>query len=193
MLDKISALDTKLFLFLNGLHSPFWDNLMWYFSGKYSWVWLYALLLAYLVYLFKWRSVVIILGVVLVVTLADQISVKLFKDVFERLRPCHNPTISHLVHTVNDKCGGRFGFVSSHASNTFAVAAYLLFFIRKQWFSIFMLGWALLVSYSRIYLGVHYPADVFGGAILGIVIGWCIYYLVRKLLPLIYKKHRNTA
>jgi len=188
MLEQLSTIDTRLFLFLNGHHSPFWDNVMWYFSGKYTWVWLYALLLAYLVYLFRWRSLIIILGVVLVVTLADQISVKLFKEVFERLRPCHNPAISHLVHTVNDKCGGRFGFVSSHASNTFAVAVYLLLFIRRRWFSIFMVSWALIVSYSRIYLGVHYPADVVGGAILGTAIGWFIYYLAQLLMPYIYKK-----
>lgn len=115
--------------------------------------------------------------------MADQTSVKLFKDVFERLRPCHQPTIAHLVHVVNDHCGGQYGFVSSHAANTFAFAAFLggVFAQKVKWFSCVLWVWAAIVAYSRIYLGVHYPGDIIGGALLGILIGRLVYRIFERL------------
>jgi len=109
----------------------------------------------------------ILLFTILAVSLADLISVHAFKNVFERLRPCHEPTLQGLVYVVNGKCGGQFGFVSSHAANMFAVAVFTLNIFRNKFFTAFILCWALVVSYSRIYLGVHYPADVVCGALLG--------------------------
>lgn len=105
-----------------------------------------------------------------------------FKDVFERLRPCHNPNIASLVHVV-DGCGGKYGFVSSHASNSFALALFIGLLLRKhyKYFLPLMVFWAALVSYSRIYVGVHYPADILGGAILGSLIGIFVYWLMKKL------------
>jgi undecaprenyl-diphosphatase len=126
---------------------------------------------------FRRRFPVILFFIILGITLSDQISVHLFKNVFQRLRPCHEPALEGLVHLVNGECGGLYGFVSSHATNSFYVALFSLLFIRKRWFTILMLLWASVVGYSRIYLGVHYPGDVICGSMLGALVGWGIYKL----------------
>ncbi len=175
MLSTLNDLDTQLFLFLNGLHNEAFDSIMAWISGKTTWWPFYLLLLIYLGWTRRWQLVPIILFIALAVTLADQTSVHLFKEVFERLRPCHELALKETVHLVNGRCGGMYGFVSSHAANTFAVAMLLLLIIRKGWFTALMLIWAAIVSYSRIYLGVHYPGDVLGGAVLGVLCGLVVY------------------
>lgn len=177
MLSTLNDLDTQLFLFLNGLHNEAFDSIMAWISGKTTWWPFYLLLMIYLGWTRRWQLVPIILFIALAVTLADQTSVQLFKEVFERLRPCHEPAIKETVHLVNGRCGGMYGFVSSHAANTFAVAMLLLLIVRKGWFTALMLTWAAIVSYSRIYLGVHYPGDVLGGAVLGALCGLVVYLL----------------
>ena len=177
MLEFLNKLDTEFFLFFNSIHSPFWDNIMCWISGSKSWIPMYLIIVIYIIYKFKWKAVITLLFIALVVTLADQISVKAFKDVFQRLRPCHNPALEDIVHLVRNKCGGKYGFVSSHAANTFAVAFFLSKLIKHNYFSVFIFVWATIVSYSRIYLGVHYPFDVLGGAILGSSIGWSVFLL----------------
>ncbi|MFW5656681.1 MAG: phosphatase PAP2 family protein [Bacteroidota bacterium] len=191
-METLISLDTQLFLFLNGLHSPFWDTVMWHISGKWEWVPLYALMLAWMVRRFGVKAIWIVLGAALVVTLADQSSVKLFKNVFERLRPCHNPALDEFVHRVNNKCGGKYGFVSSHAANSFAIAMYTLLVFKNRAYTWFILLWAAIVSYSRIYLGVHYPGDILGGALLGIFLGWLVYRPVKwgVLRPM---ENKNTS
>lgn len=164
-------------MFLNGIHSPFFDPIFQWITERFSWIPLYVLLFIILFVKFKWRSIILASFIVLAVILANQISVSFFKDVFLRLRPCHNPAIVNLVHTINGACGGQYGFVSSHAANTFALA-FIVGLIFKKHFSnliYMMFFWATIVSYSRIYVGVHYPADVFVGALLGISIGWIIW------------------
>lgn len=178
MLEKLIQIDTNLFLFLNGLHLPFLDPVMVFFSGKLTWLPLYLILIFFLYRKFGWRVVWPLLGVVLVVTLADQTSVHLFKNVFQRFRPCHNPEIKDLIHLAAGKCYGKYGFVSSHAANTFGVAVFLSLIFKRRWFSISILLWAALVSYSRIYLGVHYPGDIIVGAMLGAVCGYASWNLL---------------
>ncbi len=179
MLDWILNLDTQLFLLLNALHTPFFDPIMIFVSGKLTWLPLYLLIVLYMYKHFGWRFVWPLLGIALVVVLADQSSVHLFKNIFQRMRPCHNPIIKDLIYLPTGRCaGGRFGFVSSHAANVFGVAVCLVFLIKKRWFTIFILAWAALVSYSRIYLGAHYPGDVFFGAILGAIIGYSVWNLI---------------
>ncbi|MBL4709246.1 MAG: phosphatase PAP2 family protein [Flavobacteriales bacterium] len=174
MLETLEQYDQSLFLWLNSCHSEILDFIMWQVSGKLQWVPLYLILL-YLLYKKYGRSIwVIIIGAAAAVTLADQISVQLFKDVFERWRPCHNLDLKELVHTVNGKCGARFGFVSSHAANSFATASFIGLLLNKKILK-YLLLWAILVAYSRVYLGVHYPGDIIGGAILGTAIGFFIY------------------
>ena len=179
MLDKLDLWDRAAFLFLNGIHSPFWDQVMFWVSGKLTWLPLYLLIAGYLVYRFRWKSILIILLAVALVTLSDWTSVHLFKNVFHRLRPCHNPDICDLVHLVNNHRGGQYGFISSHAANTFAVAGFTAAIIRNRYYTAGIIGWAVLVSYSRIYLGVHYPGDILGGAMLGLVVGYLVYVIFK--------------
>ena len=145
-------------------------------SGKIIWVPLYLSILIYMGIKYKRKFLIILLFIILAATLADQSSV-LVKNLVERLRPCHEPSLQGLVHLVNGECGGKFSFVSSHATNSFDVALLSLLFIRKGWFTISIVLWALVVGYTRIYLGVHYPGDVVCGSLLGALIGWGIYEL----------------
>lgn len=187
MLEFLNNIDTAFFLFLNGLHNPFFDEVMWWISQKSSWYPFYIVLIGYIIYRFRKKSIITLIVIALMVTISDQVSVHLFKDLIQRLRPCHNSEISGIVHLVNDYCGGKYGFISSHASNTFALAVFLSVLFRNKYFSLTLLLWASVVSYSRIYLGVHYPGDVFGGLITGSIIGVLLskvnVYLVNRIYP----------
>jgi len=178
MLENI---DRQLFLFLNSQNNPFWDEVMSAISGRLIWVPLYVAILVWMGIKHKRKFLLIIPFIIITATFADQSSVHLFKNVFHRLRPCHEPSLQGMVHLVDCQCGGLYGFVSSHASNSFNVAVISLLFIKKKWFSVFILFWASLVGYSRIYLGVHYPGDVVFGALLGALIGWGGYELYKKM------------
>ena len=181
MIEFLDKLDKSIFLFLNGIHSPFWDNAMYWISGDTSWLFLYIILLIALAIKYRWRMIFVVLAVALVITASDQFSVHFFKEILMRLRPCHDPEISGLVHIVNDHCGGKFGFVSSHAANTFALAMLTSGLFKNKYFTWFIFAWATIVSYSRIYLGVHYPGDIIGGALLGIFLGWVVFLLYQYL------------
>jgi undecaprenyl-diphosphatase len=173
----LEQLDQQLFLYLNSIHSPFWDRVMHTVSGIAIWIPLYLAILVYLGLRYRKKFIVILFFIILAATLADQVSVQLFKNIFHRLRPCHEPAIRDMVHLVDGRCGGMYGFISSHATNCFNVALLSMLFIRKRWFSISILCWAVIIGYSRIYLGVHYPGDVICGALVGALIGWGIFEL----------------
>jgi undecaprenyl-diphosphatase len=185
----IQQLDTDLFLFLNSINSPFWDDVMWIISARLTWVPLYLIILWMFFRLTGRRVILVTLFVIAAITLSDQLSVHAFKEVFLRLRPCHEPSLEGLVHIVRGKCGGQYGFVSSHAANCFNIAVFSLLLLRKRWFTVIILLWAALVSYSRVYLGVHYPGDIIGGALLGAGIGFAIYhsyiYILKNLVVFI--------
>ncbi len=184
MLESILQFDTDLFLFFNELHTPFWDTIMYWVSHKFFWVPFYAFLVFLL---FKkyglQKAIILTLLIVATFALCNTLSVEAFKNVFHRLRPCHNEDIAHKVHILHNHCGGQWGFVSSHATNVFGLATITSFFLSKKikYFGILIFIWAALVSYSRIYLGVHYPLDLFCGALLGISIGSIVFFLARKL------------
>lgn len=168
--------DTELFLFLNSKHNAFFDEVMFWASHKYFWIPLYAFFL-FLAYKHFGKNVLLIAAAaILLIVLSDQISVHAFKNVFLRYRPCHNLLLQSRIH-LNDGCGGIYGFISSHAANTFALATFLslLFKNKINYFGLSVFSWAAFVSYSRIYNGVHYPADILVGAIVGIGIGITVF------------------
>lgn len=178
--------DQQLFLFLNSFHSPFWDEVMWMISGRLTWIPLYIAILVTLGIKYRRKFLVLLLFVIIAITLSDRTSV-MFKNIVKRPRPCHEQLLEGKVHTVKNSCGGAYGFVSSHATNSFTIALFSLLLIRKRWFTFAILIWALVVGYSRIYLGVHYPGDVICGSFLGALIGFGVFKLFIiidcKLLP----------
>jgi len=189
----LERFDQQLFLFINSSNSPFFDHFMYAISGRLIWVPLYLAILIYLGIKYKRKFLIILIFIILAATLADQSSV-IVKNIFHRLRPCHEPTIIGIVHLVNGECGGVYGFVSSHATNCFDVALLSLLFIKKRWYTISIIFWAGIIGYSRIYLGVHYPGDVICGSFLGAFIGWSMYnlYILTDNIILMDKPYFNS-
>jgi undecaprenyl-diphosphatase len=168
--------DTDIFLFLNGLHCPWMDTVMWWISGQYTFIPLYLLITVLMcIKAGKQKALFIALGVMLCIVLADRISSGIFKPVFERLRPSREPNLEGLVHTLRGYTGGRYGFLSSHAANHFAFAVFSLLIVQRKRYSITLVTLACTVAYSRVYIGVHYPLDVLCGAALGVGIGFGVY------------------
>jgi len=201
MFHWLVEFDQKAFLYLNGMHSSEWDFIMWWVTGNKLWIPLYAFILFMMIYRERsYRFIFIILFVIVTVFLCDQISV-IIKNLVERPRPSHNPDIADLVHIVNNYRGEKFGFVSSHAANVFGVAVFLSNQFKHYKWSLVLLGWAALVAYSRIYLGVHYPLDVICGAVLGVLIGiqcyvfkiWTTVYVERYFDDRKAKRRRNET
>lgn len=174
--QSILNLDTELFLYLNSFHNDFWDTIMLLITRKETWFPLYVVIIYYFIKNYRSKSILILLLLGLTILASDQISV-LIKETVQRLRPVHEPAIERLVHNVLRK-GGLHGFVSSHASNAFAILVFTTRVFRNKSYWILMVFWALLFSYSRIYSGVHYPLDIIGGALLGWLIGWVFYKLL---------------
>ncbi|MBK7029948.1 MAG: phosphatase PAP2 family protein [Bacteroidales bacterium] len=172
MIDALKELDTRFLLFLNSFHNSFFDQLMWLVSDKFTWVPLYIWFLWLLYKKYKSKFWMVLVMITLMIVLSDQMA-NLFKNGFMRLRPSNEPAIRHLIHIVNGYTGGPYGFYSGHAANAFAVATFVILMLGKEmkYLVWICLSYATLVSYSRIYLGVHYPLDVLTGAIAGILTG----------------------
>lgn len=168
--DSLLQADQSLFLRLNGYHDPFWDNLMVAFTYKFTWIPLYLVLVYSLISRFKAQAVGYLLCMIAVVALSDQIASGIFKPYFMRLRPCHDPFIGSLVHVLGG-CGGQYGFVSSHAATGFGIAtSFNLLLQYKSKSALWLFCWALVYSYSRVYVGVHYPLDILVGALVGVFV-----------------------
>lgn len=178
MLDFLIEIDTKLFLALNDLHVPFFDYFMKAFTGKIIWAPMYSVILFILYRRFGWKvATTYVIGIVLAIALADQICASYIRPFVERLRPSNlaNP-IHPEVHIVDGYRGGKYGFPSCHAANSFALATFCSFLFASRRFTCFIFGWAILNSYSRLYLGVHYPGDLMIGALVGSSIATIVYY-----------------
>lgn len=182
MIEALRKLDHAFFIFLNSHHNPVLDPVMIAVSNKYFWVPAYLFLIFYLIYNYRRRGSLMVLMIVLAVGLADSISSSLFKPYFARLRPCHDPELSEFINIVSG-CGGKFGFMSSHAANTFAMATFLTLILPPRYlkFKVVVFIWAIFVSYSRIYLGVHFPGDVLAGGLLGAIAGWSVSILFFRI------------
>jgi undecaprenyl-diphosphatase len=183
MYEVLTNLDTSIFLWINGHHSAGMDEIMLFASDKLTWIPFYALLVFFIIKDYGVKTFYVLIFVAFTVFLSDQTSVHLFKDIFMRLRPCHNPSLAAMVRIVNNHCGGSYGFVSSHAANSFAVAGFLkiVLYNRKKRLHTILFLWALLIIYSRVYLGVHYPGDVVAGAVLGYGLGVAAGLVCRRL------------
>lgn len=180
MLESLLQLDRAISIVINHFHSASLDQLMIVISEKLTWVPLYIGLLLLFIKRFKWQyALVILVVVVLNLVLTDQVSV-LFKNSFLRLRPCHAPGVLEHLH-LPAGCGGKFGFVSSHACNTMGMALLVGMIMRMRWLSVTLFIWALLNGYSRIYLGKHYLADVIGGFLLATLIALVVFGLLKVL------------
>lgn len=176
-MEVIKQFDQSLFLFLNDLHSTFFDKAMFLFSSREIWIPFYLLIIYVIVKTVKKNSIYILILIGLSITVSDQFS-GLIKNSVERLRPSNDPLLSNLVHIVNGYRGGTFGFFSSHASNSFTIAIIAAMLFKNRMFTILIFTWAILISYTRIYLGLHYPGDILTGWLWGALIGFGFYRLM---------------
>lgn len=180
-MQTLLSWDTDLLLAINSWHTPFFDNLMWNISDKLLWLPLY-LLLAFMLYRRYGRQCMwLIAGIGIAVGLADFISSGIIKDWVMRPRPTREPALEGLLHLVNGYRGGRFGFVSSHAADTFSLALLFSLIWRNWKVTLPLVVFSLLNCWSRLYLGVHYPTDIAGGLIVGTLTALGIYYALRRL------------
>ena len=185
MLNFLIEKDQQLLIYLNNLGSGNWDATWLIITNKFTAIPLYLLLIFILFkkYGFKVGALSLV-AVVLLITCSAQVC-NLFKYGIERLRPCHDQDVKNLIRHVKPSCGGRYGFFSAHASNSAAIAVFFGFLFRKHYKNLLyiLLVWAIVVSYSRVYLGVHYPLDVLCGFASGSVIAYVFYKLVKVVMP----------
>jgi len=178
MLDQLLQYDKELFLFLNNLGTPTWDNFWLVVTNKLTFIPLYAVLL-YLVYkhLGLKSLLFLVLVIVLMITFTDQVT-NVFKRGFERLRPCGEEGVKEFMRYIAPRCG-KYGFFSGHSSNSMAAAVFAGLLLRPYYRKLIfiLLFWSALVAYSRIYVGVHYPLDIISGMIFGAFSGFIFYKL----------------
>ena len=181
-MEEIILEDKQAMIFLNNLGSSTFDPFWILVSEKWFWIPLYVIFLYFLYKNFNKKSLFyILLFVALGITASDQIA-NIFKFGFERLRPCHDPSLEGLLREV--KCGGKFGFYSAHSSNSFFVATYLTILLGKKIKQLpyFLFVWAAIVAYSRVYLGMHFPGDIIVAAIMGILLALFFGTLAKKVI-----------
>lgn len=174
MLEQLVHYDKELFVFLNNLGTTTWDGFWLFITNKFSAVPLYLLLAVffYKAYGLK-KLLLLLLTVALLITVTDQLA-NFFKYGVQRLRPCYDEEVSGVMRLVKNSCGGKFGYFSAHASNSFAVAYLFTHLLQEKYkyIGFFLITWAFLVAYSRIYIGVHFPLDVITGTFVGLFFSW---------------------
>ena len=181
MLEYLNELDTTALLAVNGLYSTFQDALWFLVSNKLASILIVLGLIWILLHKNRRHALLVLAMLVLAFIVADQVSSSLIKHLVERLRPTREPSLDGMIHTVNNYRGGMYGFVSSHAANSFAAVTLVALIMRQRLVTFSLIVWALMQCYSRVYLGVHYPGDILGGIIVGIITGWLVWLLMRWL------------
>jgi membrane-associated phospholipid phosphatase len=181
MLDTLQQIDAQLFHLINtGCSNVVFDYLMPWFRNRFFWAPLYFFIAAFLAINFPNDWLKIVLFAIITIVISDQISSTVLKPLFHRIRPCRDfEAVQYIRLLVN--CGGGLSFPSSHAANHFAFAMFFISLFRNKWVIISAIFWASLVGFSQVYVGVHYPFDIFGGMLLGLLCGWvtagwCIRY-----------------
>ena len=181
MIERLIQFDVDLFLFLNGIHNSYLDFVFWWASQTLVWIPVFICFLYFVIRVYRWQALFVVLFVAVCILITDQVAFYGFKETFQRLRPTHNYYLHYRVYTLHGYLGGDYGFVSNHAANYFGLATFLsiLLFRKIRHFTLLVFFWASVISYSRIYMGVHYPADVACGALLGIFVGLPLGYLFK--------------
>ncbi len=193
-MEYLKTLDTELFLFLNGSHNAFFDPIMFWLSDKLIWIPMYLLIIFLIIRRYKLQGVLILVFIALTIVLCDQTASGLLKNTVQRLRPSHDPALTGLVHLSKAGPGGLYGYASSHAANVFGLATFLCFALDEKFkmLKYWMFIWAILVSYSRIYNGVHYPGDVITGILIGSAFGYLMAKALSVTLINLHKKEREN-
>ena len=179
MIEYLNEIDADALLAVNGLHDMFQDAFWWMVTAKWSSLLLVLALAWILLHQNRRHALLVLAMLVLSILVADQVSSGLIKHLVERLRPTHDPSLESMVHVINGYRGGLYGFVSSHAANSFVIATLIALIMRHRVVTLSMFTWALLQCYSRVYLGGHYPGDILGGIIVGVLAGWLVWLLMR--------------
>lgn len=180
--EGLLPIERDIFLVMNGSDSLFWDNVMWTISGRFIWIPVFLFIL--FIFFFRARrkeAILVTIFFILVFVAADQISSSFFKPFFERFRPTHHPDFRDLVDIVNGYRGGRYGFISGHATNSFGIAVFLSLVFRNGLLTFSALLWAAINSYTRIYLGVHFISDILAGMIVGTLVALILYWIYTAL------------
>ncbi|MFV0390373.1 MAG: phosphatase PAP2 family protein [Paludibacteraceae bacterium] len=192
MIEILDHIDKQWLLALNNDYPTFWDGLMMGFTEKLTWIPLYLSIIFILFKKWKNQAWWIIIGLVLCVTIADQVASGLLKETVQRLRPSRDPQLEGMVEIVNGYRAGKYGFASSHAANSFGLAMLSTLIFRNRNYAIAIFLWAAINAYSRIYLGVHYPGDILTGMLIGVGAAWLVYWLLKKFRPQIFTENSSV-
>lgn len=194
-MNDLIFFDKELTLWLNSFYNDYFDIFFHLYTSTLTWIPLYVVL-AWVIFSRQGANGIgTVFFIALLITAADQTASSIIKPLVERYRPSHDSVLQYMVHLVNGYSGGRFGFVSSHAANTFALATFLSLVIRNRFMSWTLFIWAAINCYSRIYCGVHFVGDIVCGALIGVIFAAIAYqlYLIASLKFFVISHHNKRT